>query len=209
MPAGSLVKPFTAIAYAESHHYRFPRHTCTAGTCWLPQGHGELGIVGATAVSCNSYFIKLAGSVSATQVIAVARRFGLNGPGLQSSSEEMVGLHGVWLETPAAIARAYAELLRQRSQPGVRDIVEGMAQAPRNGTARGLTAAAPEFAVLAKTGTAYCTHQPHAPGDGFVVVAWPADAPRYLLLVREHGKPGAQAAFLAGRMLHALGEARP
>jgi hypothetical protein len=36
------------------------------------------------------------------------------------------------------------------------------------------------------------------------MVAWPLDSPRYLLLVREHGVPGALAAKLAGRMLAAL-----
>src|SRR6266853_2745164 len=28
IPLGSLVKPFTALAYAESHQYQFPAHVC-------------------------------------------------------------------------------------------------------------------------------------------------------------------------------------
>jgi len=209
VPAGSLVKPFTAIAYAENHDFRFPRHTCAEGACWLPRGHGELGFVRALAVSCNSYFISLAEDVSAAQVSAVARRFGLSGPGTVAGAEELVGMHGAWHESPSAIAHAYAELLGERLQPGVREIVACIAQASKNGTAAGLSAGAPQKSLLAKTGTAHCTHRQRAPGDGFVVVAWPADSPRYLLLLREHGRPGAQAAVLAGRMLRALGEAQP
>jgi cell division protein FtsI/penicillin-binding protein 2 len=209
IPAGSLVKPFTAMAYVESHGFNFPHHLCAAGTCWLPRGHGDLGIVRAVALSCNSYFISLAGDVTPAEVIAVARRFGLNGPEAQASAEDMVGMHGAWREAPSAIASAYAELLGERSRPGVREIVAGMAQAARDGTAAGLSAGGSRTAVLAKTGTAHCTHHPSAPGDGFVVAAWPADAPTYLLLLREHGKPGAQAAVLAGRMLRALGRTLP
>ena len=206
VPAGSLVKPFTAIAYAESHDFRFPRHLCAPGTCWLPRGHGEVGIVRAVAVSCNSYFTYLGNNVSPAQVTAVARRFGLKGPGLQASGEDLTGLHGAWIEAPAALAHAYAELLARRAQPGVQEVVTGMALSAQRGTASGLTAAGTRVRFLAKTGTAHCVHQPPAGGDGFVVAAWPADAPEYLLLLREHGVPGAQAAALAGRMLHAAME---
>jgi cell division protein FtsI/penicillin-binding protein 2 len=206
VPAGSLVKPFTAIAYAESHGFRFPVHICTAGTCWLPQGHGELGIVRAVAHSCNSYFTNLGGLVDAGEVTAVARRFGLAGPGVQASAEELAGLHGAWLETPSALAHAYAEMLAQLSRPGIREIAQGMAQSAKDGTAAGLSAALPRTVMLAKTGTSYCTHHPCATADGFVVVAWPEDSPRYVLLVREHGQTGARTAVLAGQMLRALSE---
>lgn len=203
IPVGSLVKPFTALAYAEAHRFRFPEHTCLPGTCWLPRGHGRLGIVQAVAVSCNSYFAQLASGVNASQVGTAARRFGLEGPGVSSNSEALIGMHGTWRESPLAIARAYAELLGRRSQPGIREIVKGMQTSAKNGTAAGVSKGS-RWTALAKTGTAPCTHKKRAPGDGFVIVAWPADAPHYLLLVREHGKPGAQAAILAGRMLRAL-----
>lgn len=209
VPVGSLVKPFTGLAYAEAHAYRFPEHTCTgAETCWLPSGHGRLGVVRATALSCNSYYTQLASEVSAAQVAAVARRFGLSGPMPGADPAAMVGRNGTWRESPRAIALAYAELLRRRTQPGIRELVEGMTAAAHDGTAAEIERQAPGLAALAKTGTAPCTHKDHAPGDGWVMVAWPAEAPQYLLLVREHGKPGALASSTAGRMLRVL-EPRP
>lgn len=205
IPVGSLVKPFTAIAYAESHRYIFPRRRCAgADSCWLPRGHGEIGIARAVALSCNAYFTQLGAEVTPQQVAVVANRFGLAGPPADASAEMLAGRHGVWHESPDAIAHAYVELLARRSQPGVREVVQGMNESAREGTAVGIAHAMPSLSAFAKTGTAPCTHHPHAPGDGFVVVAWPADAPRYLLLMRVHGKPGAQAAALAGQMLRAL-----
>lgn len=204
IPVGSLVKPFTALAYAEGHSFRFPEFTCSPGACWYPRGHGKLGIVKAVAYSCNSYFINLARSVRASEVSGVAKRFGLDGPGDDASAEIMAGEHGVWRESPEALAKAYAELIGSRSQLGVREIVEGMAGSAKWGTALGLAKEAPQVVALAKTGTAPCTHKEHAPGDGFVMLAWPADSPQHLLLVRYHGHPGAQAAIVAGKMLHAL-----
>lgn len=205
VPVGSLVKPFLALAYAETHDYRFPQHVCTGGnSCWLPKGHGNLGIVQAISLSCNSYFAELGSETGGAQVTSVARRFGLAGPGAIASPEEMAGGSGVWRELPESMVRAYAMLLGRKSQPGVRDIVDGMADSAKNGTASSLTRQGLHQSFLAKTGTAVCIHKAHAPADGFVVVAWPADFPRYILMVRQHGVPGAQAAVLAAHMLRDL-----
>ncbi|HEU5401655.1 MAG TPA: hypothetical protein VFU86_09885 [Terriglobales bacterium] len=204
IPIGSLAKPFTALAYAEGHSFRFPEFTCSPGQCWYPRGHGKLGIVKAVAFSCNSYFITLADGLRASDVSVVANRFGLNGPGAEANAEVMAGEHGVWRESPERLARAYVELIGSRTQPGVHEIVAGMASSAKWGTALGLAREAPNVAGLAKTGTSPCTHKERAPGDGFVMVAWPSDSPQHLLLVRYHGHPGAQAAIVAGKMLHAL-----
>lgn len=204
VPAGSLVKPFTALAYAQTHAFRFPEFTCTPGACWYPQGHGRMDIVHATALSCNAYFVHLGSEVGAVQVSALARRFGLSGPGVQASPGALAGEYGVWQEIPEALVKAYSELLAQREQAGEREIVTGMALSAREGTAAGIAGQRSNVAVLAKTGTAPCTHVAHAPGDGFVMMAWPAESPQYLLLVRQHGNPGAHAAIVAGKMLKAL-----
>ncbi|MBV9145641.1 MAG: hypothetical protein JO065_06970 [Acidobacteria bacterium] len=204
VPVGSLVKPFLAIAYARSHRYKFPEHTCLPRTCWLPRGHGRVGIVQAVALSCNSYFLKLGTGVEAREVRDVAREYGLRGPPTTANAKALTGQSGVWIETPEALARAYAELLSRRSQPGVSQITDGMRESAARGTASQIGTEVPRLRVLAKTGTAPCTHTPRAPGDGFVVAAWPAESPHYLLLVREHGRPGALAARTAGRMIRDL-----
>ena len=66
IPMGSLVKPFTALAYGEEHQFRYPTHVCLggAGGCWLPRGHGEIGISSAIAESCNSYFRMLTANMT-------------------------------------------------------------------------------------------------------------------------------------------------
>src|SRR5262249_15700908 len=62
MPVGSLVKPFTALAYGRTHGFAFPEFTCKGAQnrCWLPQGHGRVGLADAIAHSCNAYFLALA-----------------------------------------------------------------------------------------------------------------------------------------------------
>lgn len=176
VPMGSLAKPFRALAYAQSHGFRYPKLRC-AGGCWRPSGHGELGIEDAIAHSCNRYFEQL----DRIGLEATAARFGL------ASLDRAA---------PEAILRAYAELLRRREEPGVAPLLEGMRRAAEWGTAAMLG-----LPALAKTGTAPCTHHPKAPGDGFAVIFYPAQQPRQALLVRLHGRPGSHAAARARTLL--------
>jgi cell division protein FtsI/penicillin-binding protein 2 len=176
---GSLAKPFVALAYAQSHDFRYPRVTCKH--CWLPRGHGEVGIVEAIAQSCNTYFDTLRRQLKPGELDAVANRFGL--PDADQA-------------TPEQVLRAYIELWKRSREPGVAQILEGMREAARVGTAKGVHRDA-----LAKTGTGPCTHNPKAPGDGFAVVLYPAAQPRIALLVNLHSRPGAHAAIEAGRLL--------
>lgn len=208
IPMGSLVKPFTALAYGEQHDFRYPGHTCRGATtgCWLPRGHGEGDLAAAIAHSCNSYFRMLTANLTAADVSPTAMRFGLDRPGSETSGAELAGLGNRWRTSPLRMARAYLELTRRREQPGVNQILDGMAQTARHGTGAEVHRAFPFPAVLVKTGTAACTHSPHAPGDGFVVALTPADQPQILLLVRVHGVPGAQAAKTAGQMLRRIGD---
>jgi len=78
---------------------------------------------------------------------------------------------------------------------------QGLALSAQKGTGKAAGASLPHNAVLAKTGTAPCTHAKKAPGDGFALVMSPADHPREVLLVRLHGRPGYIAAGVAGRMI--------
>jgi cell division protein FtsI/penicillin-binding protein 2 len=198
---GSLVKPFTALAYGETHRFRYPEFVCrgTRSGCWLPHGHGCIGIREAIAHSCNAYFRALATRVAVRDAAALAARFGFEGPPEDSLPDALVGLGGIWKVTPESLARAYC---RRVKDPRARDLVRGMALSARVGTGRAAGAG------LVKTGTAPCVHRPHAPGDGFVMALYPADSPRYALLVRVHGVPGAEAALFVGRMLRVLREGK-
>jgi hypothetical protein len=206
VPLGSLVKPFMALAYAETHQYQFPAHVCRgeATGCWQARPHGKLDLVSAISVSCNSYFRELAANLTGEQLIPVANRFGLDLPDPTLSGPPLMGLGDRWPISPLKMARAYLELYHRRDQPVVRDILAGMAQSARNGTGKRVGEALKHADALVKTGTAPCTHPRAAPGDGFVVAMIPANQPEILLLVRVHSVPGATASLTAGRMLRCL-----
>jgi hypothetical protein len=202
VPMGSLVKPFTALAYGESHEFQFPRFTCTgAGShCWLPQGHGAMNIRSAIAHSCNAYFLNLARDLQPETLASVLERYSLPAPDLRAEPPAWIGLGTSWRISPVAIARAYSELLARRSDPGVADILTGMALSARLGTGRGVGGGS-----YVKTGTAPCIHEAREAGDGHVIALYPSPSPRFNLLVRVHGVPGAKAAWVCGKMVHALG----
>jgi len=208
IPLGSLVKPFTALAYGEQHEFHYPGHTClgTATGCWRPHGHGDVDLSEAIAYSCNSYFRMLTAHLSAADVSPVATRFGIEPPNPEAAGAELAGLGSYWRISPLRMARAYLELVRQRRQAGLNQVFDGMAQSARRGTGVQVHRVLPFPEVLVKTGTAACTHSVHAPGDGFTIVLTPADHPQLLLMVRVHGVPGAEAAKTAGQMLRRIEE---
>jgi cell division protein FtsI/penicillin-binding protein 2 len=208
IPLGSLVKPFTALAYAGAHDFRYPIYECRgqASGCWQVRPHGKLDIVSAIAVSCNSYFRSLAESVTSEQLLPVTRTFDLESPEANFTGPSLIGLGGRWKISPLRMARAYLELYRRRDQPGVREILAGMLQSAQRGTGAAVGRALKHSEAFVKTGTAPCTHAPRAPGDGFVVALVPAQAPEIVLLVRVHGVAGAKAAETVGRMLGRMEE---
>ena len=203
IPLGSLVKPFTALAYAQHHEYRYPTYTChgTAGGCWQPHSHGRLDISFALAFSCNSYFRELAWGVNAAELQQLAAQFALDPPDSRLAGPPLMGIGDEWQISPMHMAHAYIELARRRDEPGVREILAGLADSAEWGTGSGLGRAFARSSALVKTGTAICRHPHHAPGDGFAVALSPADSPELLLMVRVHGVPGSAAAGVAGRML--------
>lgn len=145
-------------------------------------------------------------NLNAADVSPTAIRWGLEPPEPETSGAELVGLGSRWRTSPLRIVRAYIELIHQRQQPGVSQIIDGMAESAQRGTAAEVHRALPSLGALAKTGTAACTHARHSPGDGFTVALVPADNPQILLMVRVHGVPGAQAAKTAGQMLRRIEE---
>src|SRR5205823_9944580 len=194
LPVGSLVKPFIAVAYGETHR-DFPQFKCTGKkTCWLPRGHGALRIREAVAFSCNSYFHQLiaAGGPKFAEALK-------NYPVRLSASGRAAG----WA-APLPLAEAYLELTRRQRDAEVAPVLQGMALSAQKGTGRAAGEALLHISAMAKTGTAPCTHAKKAPGDGFALVMSPADHPRAVLLVRLHGRPGFIAAGVAGRMIAAV-----
>jgi cell division protein FtsI/penicillin-binding protein 2 len=193
IPVGSLVKPFTALAFGSGDP---GRAKCDPVQCWRLAGHGEVGLVEALAQSCNSYFLQTA-AVKVTQgsLASVLNRFDLPSPD-DPSSETLIGLGTAWKIAPERLAQAYARLVNA-SDTGA--ILQGLRIAGISGTARLLGGTA-----LSKTGTAPCSHQGKAPGDGYVAMLFPPTAPKYVLLVQVHGVSGAEATRTAVKMLHVL-----
>ncbi len=180
VPAGSLVKPFTALAYAQQHGFEYPQVACRR--CWSGRAHGRVDIEEAIALSCNSYFTELASKLGPT---SIGVRFGIPEPSVDP-----------WIAAPPALLKAYVELAARRSEPGVAPILEGMRRSAMRGTGKGIA----RSDALVKTGTAACVHPKRAPGDGYAV----ALTPRHAILVQVHSRPGAEAAAEAGRLLAAL-----
>jgi cell division protein FtsI/penicillin-binding protein 2 len=200
---GSLIKPFTALGYAQTHGYRYPTFECrgeSAG-CWWPAGHGRIGIEAAVSHSCNVYFGLLAERVDHGALSAVAWRFGIPAPLADAPRAAYVGLGDAWRSAPLALARAYLELVRRQAEPGVAPLLDGMRQSAETGTGRGAGAGLRGLPAWAKTGTAPCVHRPALNGDGYAMVIFPAPRPRYVLLIQRHGVPGRLAAVAVGAML--------
>jgi cell division protein FtsI/penicillin-binding protein 2 len=206
IPIGSLVKPFTTLAYASTHDFQYPKLVCKGkeSGCWQDRPHGTLDLTSAISVSCNAYFRQLARSVSAERIDQVARDFYIELPDGNFESQTLAGLGDRWRISPMHIAQAYLELERRKGQPGVNEILKGMRQSALYGTGMSVGHQLAHTKALVKTGTAPCTHTPWAPADGYTLVLLPADAPELLLLVREHGVTGAKTAELAGKLLREM-----
>jgi hypothetical protein len=203
IPVGSLTKPFLALAYARTHN-AFPHVICrgTQDRCWLPRGHGSLGVEDALAHSCNAYFLKLASQTDPNALQSVLKLLGLPSPPAEATPAELIGLDPTWEIAPATLARAYASLL---SQPDAASILAGLREAASKGSASALYSED----ALAKTGTAPCHHRTCvASADGLVIAITPIEDPRTLLLLRQQGSTGAATATLAAQMLHVLGVPR-
>jgi cell division protein FtsI/penicillin-binding protein 2 len=153
----------------------------------------------AIAHSCNAYFLELASGVNGEALDTVTRTFSLTSPDLGSGPGTLIGLGAMWRVSPLSIALAYLELAARSAEPGVGMLLAGMALSAKLGTGRGAGAAA-----YVKTGTATCLDELKHPGDGFAIALYPTNTPRFALLVRVHGVPGAQAAAVCGRMRKAL-----
>ena len=209
IPVGSLIKPFTALAYARGHR-QFPTVVCNGerDSCWLPRGHGRITLTTAIAQSCNAYFLTLARDVSVDDANAVLADYDLPPVDGANKSLALAGLSNNWQVAPLTLARAYAAFARD-SRDRDPQIWTGMRESAQLGTARAVNVALPTRSALAKTGTARCTHSPRGAADGFTIVLYPADDPRIVLLTRVHGVTGATTAATAAQMIRTLEFGQP
>lgn len=194
---GSLQKPFVARAWAEAHPGApTPRHDCRGGdACWLRGGHGPLGLVRATAASCNVYFRGLARDTPAALLARVLREEGFllaasvspdAAIGLEAPGAEPVGI------TAQALLRAYSRLVREPWSSGenVRaELLAGLRAAALDGTARGLDRLGP----YAKTGTAPSVDGRPLTTSGLAIVVDGAGSARLGMLPRGTGREAAAA----------------
>jgi cell division protein FtsI/penicillin-binding protein 2 len=192
IPVGSLWKPLLVAAKHDDK-----QRECRPGMCWMPEGHGLIGVIDALAHSCNAWFLAHAADLAPGTIESFAMRMGLPAPP-EAVPETLIGLNPDWTVQPATIARAYLRVIAE--SPSVR---RGMERSVASGTAHRLGVNA-----LAKTGTASCSHAKRGPGDGFVIVLWPNVDSRYLLLVRMHGTTGAVAADTAGAIMRVIRDGR-
>jgi cell division protein FtsI/penicillin-binding protein 2 len=208
VPMGSLLKPFTALAYGEAHSFHYPEYVCRgqAGGCWRPRGHGRVGITQAVAHSCNAYFRDLAAQVPAQDLSAVLARYGASASDQSESASAKIGVGTAWKISPLEMAHAYLALASRSGDPGAEDLAAGMSLSARLGTGSAVDNALGGNPARVKTGTAPCVHARRLPGDGYAVVLYPAESPRFLLLVQVHGVPGSKAAVTAGRMMRVVSD---
>ena len=184
IPVGSLLKPFVALAYGQSHGGAalsgsaagaFPVVHCHGKIdgCWRTKGHGSLQLEPALGQSCNAYFLALATDLSSSSagrdsLRSVSAAYHLPAPpGLESSSEssasavprKWIGVTPEWRIPPLALANAYALLVsRIDSRPQgkiVTRLIAGMRLAASAGGTAAKVGSHPG-GVLAKTGTAPC-----------------------------------------------------
>ncbi len=155
MAIGSLQKPFVAKAWAAAHpHSPTPRFRCGPGSaCWLPPGHGDVGLTRALAVSCNAYFRALAKDTPPSVLKGTFKAEGFSSPAITPDlAIGLAGPEGALLIAPGDLLEAYERLVREPWPTGeaVRDqVLAGLREAALKGTAGGLG----QRGWWAKTGT--------------------------------------------------------
>jgi hypothetical protein len=154
-PVGSLQKPFVAKAWALVHPgTATPLVRCGPSSgCWRPGGHGRLDLTRALAVSCNTYFLRLARETPPDVLAATFADEGFLGPESLTAESAVGHVDGSAVRIrPSALLAAYARLTREpwASGEGVRrEVAAGLRRAALDGTAAGLG----RRGLLAKTGT--------------------------------------------------------
>jgi len=196
LPIGSLAKPFLVRAWARTHPGALPPVArCTpASRCWNASGHGTVGLVRATALSCNTYFRALAAAVPPETLASALRAAGLLPPD-PLTPEAAIGLPspaGLVSAEPGALLRAYVALLREPwegAEAVRRELLAGLRDAAREGTAAGLAQAG----FHAKTGTVPALDGRALTTSGWAVAVDPSGRGFLALLSPGTGREAARA----------------
>lgn len=201
--------------------------------CWFRPGHGNMSLKSALAHSCNAYFRQWLAQLDLAPAALLARRLRLVSGSLPVERSELqgalTGFTAVFRPKPIELACALAALFNggvlysaRPSGGGFRlvpvqaieldaralgVILEGMRECAAAGTGQRLQRAAGLTPLLAKTGTA--PHwTPEGPDylktDGWCVVVFPADKPRYLLLALQPAALGSETAEGAAKVIEFL-----
>ncbi|MBL0211207.1 MAG: hypothetical protein IPQ13_09905 [Holophagaceae bacterium] len=155
LAVGSLQKPFVAKAWAAAHPAAAPpRYRCgSASACWLPSGHGDLGLVRALAVSCNAYFRALAKDTPPQILESTFHAEGFSSLPLSPDlAIGLVGPEGAPTIAPRDLLEAYGRLAREPwpvGEPVRAQVLAGLREAALKGTAGALG----QRGWWAKTGT--------------------------------------------------------
>ncbi len=195
LPVGSLVKPFLAAAWARSHPgMAAPRALCDGRSgCWRPSGHGELGLARALAISCNTYFRKMAAETPVRVLSRTLREEGF-AVGDAVSPAAALGLAGgedAPVIAPEALLRAFERLVTRpwaaAEDPVRLEVVAGLREAARIGTARGARS------VMGKTGTVPSLQGRDLQTSGWVLAVGANGGLRLALLRAGTGREAAAA----------------
>jgi hypothetical protein len=144
IPIGSLIKPFTAMAWAETLR-PFPELIChgTSDACWLPRGHGRMTLQTAITHSCNAYFLALGRDISASDANATLLSYGLPTVNAANKATALAGLSASWQVTPHTLAAAYLKLESDAARASFHPLLQGMRQSAAIGTARAIAQSLP------------------------------------------------------------------
>ncbi len=171
--------------------FRCPGHARIAGErqfCWNRKGHGELDLARALGFSCNLFFARMGTLLGEAGWAAIAGRyprlFPVSSMMVDLSEAELsrlaIGDHPAFKLSPEQMAGFWETYLTHLNEPGYAAIKEGLRRAVGEGTA--LRARDADLDLIGKTGT--CDSETKSfKTDAWFVGAYPADRPRYAMVI--------------------------
>ncbi len=203
-PAASVSKTFCAYAALRGGLLREDERILCDGDGWRPEGHGEIAVIDALALSCNAFFEKVGARLTWESYREACDRLGGLSDRLGEKPADLLDriaayAHGDLLATGceelARLARAVA--LADPEDRALSVVRRGWREAVLRGTAT--AANVPGIDAAGKTGTL-----PGPEGERKFAAFAPLSEPRWVLAVRTAGAGSASAAEIAGRVLARL-----